>query len=233
MTDYSPFFELSGTIAGTLIGLLFVAISVSPHDPHAGDTPVPFRIQTAAAFVTLLDALVVSLAALIPGDDAGIAALAASLTGLSTTAGLTVLSLRRWPGMRHLLDMAAIPFLAAAYIVQLVNSIGLLASTGGPAALRTQAVLIIFLFLIALERAWQLIGGRTSRLLSVLAETARTAATADRPPAGSFPASPPRSSAPGAAKVPSSGVAQGGGDECSADEGGRDDVGGPHQLPKG
>jgi hypothetical protein len=168
VTGYSSFFDQGAEIAGTLIGLLFVAISLSPHDRQA----VPFRVHTAAAFTALIDALVVSLTALLPGDSVGTAALAASIAGLSTTVGLTVLSIQRWPGRRYLRDLAAIPFLAAAFLIQLLDSTHLLISAARPGALRTQAVLVIAFFLIAIACAWQLIGTRGSMLLSIIAETA-------------------------------------------------------------
>jgi len=60
MTGYSSFFEQDAEIAGTLIGLLFVAISLSLYDRQADDTPFPFRVQTAVAFTALIDAPVVS-----------------------------------------------------------------------------------------------------------------------------------------------------------------------------
>jgi hypothetical protein len=184
VTGYSSFFDQGAEVAGTLIGLLFVAISLSPHDRQA----VPFRVHTAAAFTALIDALVVSLTALLPGDIVGTAALAASVAGLSTTAGLTVLSTRRWPGRRYLRDLVAIPFLAAACLIQLLDSAHLLTGTARPGALRTQAVLVIVFFLIAIARAWQLIGGRGCRLLSIIAETAsqhRASSASDPQPSDS------------------------------------------------
>ena len=80
MTSYRSFFDQSAEIAGILVGLLFVAISLSPHDRQA----VPFRIHTAVASAALIDALVVSLTALLPGDSVGTAALAGSGTGIVT-----------------------------------------------------------------------------------------------------------------------------------------------------
>jgi hypothetical protein len=172
MTGYGSFFEQGAEIAGTLIGLLFVAISLSPDDRQAGQMPLPFRVQASTAFSALIDALVVSLTALLPGHSVGIAALAASIGGLSTTAGLTILAIQRRPGRRHLRDLAVIPFLAAAYLIQLLDSTRLLTGTLGPGALQTQAILVIVFFLIAIARAWQLIGARGSKLLSVIAEIA-------------------------------------------------------------
>jgi hypothetical protein len=108
----------------------------------------------------LLTALVVSLTAFIPGNAVGIGALATSATGFSTTIGLTILSIWRWPGIRHLIDLAAIPLLGAAYVVQFINGLHLPSMPDGSTALRTQAILVIVFFLIAIGRAWQLIGGR-------------------------------------------------------------------------
>jgi len=45
MTGYNSFFDQGAEISGTLIGLLFVAISLSPHDWQAAGTPFPFRVQ--------------------------------------------------------------------------------------------------------------------------------------------------------------------------------------------
>ena len=66
---YNAYFGGCASVAGTLIGLLFVAISVSPHK-HAGlQAPLSFRVQAGVAFTTLIDALAVALAALLPGSN--------------------------------------------------------------------------------------------------------------------------------------------------------------------
>jgi hypothetical protein len=130
----------------------------------------------------------------------GTAALAASIAGLSTTAGPTVVSIQRWPGRRYLRDLAVIPFLAAAYLIQLLDSTRLLTSAAKPGALRTQAVLVIVFFLIAIASAWQLIGARSSMLVSIIAETAsrqRAGGTPDPQPSGQPGSLPPPKSRPG------------------------------------
>ena len=176
MTGYSSFFDQGAEVAGTLIGLLFVAISLSPDDRQADDTPFPFRVQTAIAFAALIDALVVSIyTALLPGDSVGIAALAASIGGLSTTAwphppGIPVFGPRpssARPG-RHPFRRRRVPHPAPRTHPPALNS------AAQPGALETQAVLVIVFFLyIAISRAWRLIGGHGSKLLSVIAETAQ------------------------------------------------------------
>lgn len=176
MSGYSSFFSAGAEIAGTLTGLLFVAISLSPHDWHGGATPFSFQARTTTAFATLLDALVVSLAALLPGDAVGTAALIVSIFGLSVTVGLTVRGVRRRPGGGSLGDLLPVVLVGVAYVVQLADSTNLLAGPVRPDPLDTQAVLVIVFFLVAIERAWQIIGGRGSGLLSVIAEFARNRA---------------------------------------------------------
>jgi hypothetical protein len=176
MTGYSSFFGAAAEIAGTLTGLLFVAISLSPHDWQGDATPFPFRARTTTAFTALVDALVLSLTALLPGDSAGTAALVVSIFGLSTTAGLIVRGVQRWQGGRNLRGLLAVALVGAAYLVQLVDSTYLLTGAARLGALQTQAFLVIAFFLIAIERAWGIIGGRDSRLLSVITEVARNRA---------------------------------------------------------
>lgn len=173
MTGYSTFFSATAEIAGTLIGLIFVAISLSPHDWRGSATPFPFRARTTTAFTTLVSALVVSLVALLPDDNLGTAGLITGILGFSTTIGLTVHGVRHGEGRRHAWDLFAVAYVGCAYIAQLIVSGYLLTGATRPGAVETQAILVMVFFLLAIERAWQTIGGRDSRLLSVIAETAR------------------------------------------------------------
>jgi hypothetical protein len=180
MTGYSSFFGAGAEIAGTLTGLLFVAISLSPHDWRGSATPFPFQARTTTAFTALVNALVVSLAALLPDDSVGTVSLAVGILGLSTTAGLTVRGIQRWHG-GYLRDLLGVAVAGAAYLAQTADSSCLLTGAARAGALEIQAVLVIVFFLIAIERAWQIIGGRDSRLLGVIAEIAgnRTGGAAD------------------------------------------------------
>ena len=55
---YHAYFGGCASVAGTLIGLLFVAISVSPHKDTGRRAPLSFQVQAGAAFTKLIDALV-------------------------------------------------------------------------------------------------------------------------------------------------------------------------------
>ena len=78
---YHTFFGAGASVAGTLIGLLFVAISVSPHKHVGTKAPLAFQVQAGVAFTTLINALVIALAALLPGRNLGTAAVILAAAG--------------------------------------------------------------------------------------------------------------------------------------------------------
>jgi hypothetical protein len=61
-SGYHAFFGSCADVAGTLIGLLFAAISLSPGKDTGRQAPLGLQVQAAVAFTTLIDALVVALA---------------------------------------------------------------------------------------------------------------------------------------------------------------------------
>ena len=105
--EFREFFTAAASASGALIGLLFVAITLSPERAHHVDTRVEFRIRASAALLVFSNALVLSLAALVPGVDLGwwcvVASLGMIAFGFSTArTGLTELRLHRTGGWRHL-----------------------------------------------------------------------------------------------------------------------------------
>jgi hypothetical protein len=108
-TTYHAFLGGCAGVAGTLIGLLFVAISVSPHKHVGSRAPLAFHVQAGVAITTLIDALIVALVALLPGQNLGTATVILAGVGLSATIGLIVLSVHDWPGRRHLWGPVVVP----------------------------------------------------------------------------------------------------------------------------
>jgi PAS domain S-box-containing protein len=173
----ATYFEGCASVAGTLIDLLFVAISVSPHNDVGKRAPLTFQVQAAVAFTTLLNALVVALVAVLPGNDLGSASVFLACTGISSTIGMAGLTQRNWPGARHLWGLAIIPALGALYIIQLLNGIDMLLNPTDTGTVHLQALLIIVFFMIAIARAWQMIGARDTRLAAMVGDLLRERTT--------------------------------------------------------
>ncbi len=176
--DLRDFFLASAGVAGALIGLLFVAISVS-HERLAaqGGTQI-HRVRASAALTAFTNSLVVSLFALIPVDKIAWAALVLGIVGLLFVLA-SLLSLLRTHGLRlkNGADLLLLVGLAATFVLQLVAGAQLLARPTDQESAGTVAALVIVCFLIGIARAWELIGGPHIGISQEIAERLKKAGT--------------------------------------------------------
>jgi hypothetical protein len=154
------FFVASGGVAGALIGLLFVALSVaSERLSRPGPGAQLHRIRAAAALTAFVNALVVSLFSLVPGHKIGPAASALAIIGLVFVVA-ALLSLIRGHGVqRHTWhDGVFLVGLVVTFVLQFTQALDVIRHPDDSGAANTIAILVIVCFVIGISRSWELIG---------------------------------------------------------------------------
>ena len=170
------FFVASGSVAGALIGLLFVAISVSSERLAQDKAGAPLhRVRAVASLTAFTNALAVSLFALIPGHKIGPTSVTVAVGGLLFVIAslLSLIRLRqvRWGTLR---DTVFLVGLAILFVSQLIEGADVIAGHGVPGAVNTIAILVIICFLIGIARAWELIGAPTISLTQEITALVRS-----------------------------------------------------------
>jgi hypothetical protein len=160
MGSTDEFFAASAGVAGALIGLLFVAVSVAPERVLGPDAQEVHTVRAAATLTAFTNALAISLFNLIPGYHPGVTTTIVASVGLAFVIGallrLTPLARRR--EIRPI-EMSYLIGLLAVFAAQLDAGIELIANSHDRSNLRTVCVMVILCFLIGIARAWELVGG--------------------------------------------------------------------------
>jgi hypothetical protein len=159
--DIHDFFAASGGAAAALIGLLFVAISVSAERLAREETGAQLhRVRAAAALSSFINALTISLFALIPGEKIAWTAVAVAIGGLTFVVAATLSLIRaheiHWGTLR---DGLFLILLVVTFVIQLLEGAQLVTQPANSGDVNTIAILVVVCFLIGIARAWELIGG--------------------------------------------------------------------------
>jgi hypothetical protein len=158
--SYHDFFVASAGVAGALIGLLFVALSVAPVPEDDQAAAYRHRVRASGALTAFTNALTVSLLALIPSVDVGWPEFSVAITGilfLLRSAQERLATRAENPGSWR--DLTFLFGLAVVFVFQAEAGLRLIHDHDDSGALQTVGILVVVCFLIGVARAWEMIGG--------------------------------------------------------------------------
>ncbi|HEX4438063.1 MAG TPA: hypothetical protein VH061_14855 [Solirubrobacteraceae bacterium] len=169
MASAQEFFAVSAGVAGALIGLLFVAISVAPERVLGPEAQEVHAVRAAAALTAFTNALAVSLFSLIPGLGTGGAATAVAVVGLLFMLGALVrLIPLAHTGEIHWRELSFLAGLLVVFVIQLLTALKLDGNERNHDAQQTICILVAVCFLLGIARAWELVGGPRMSIFTVL-----------------------------------------------------------------
>lgn len=188
-SEFMTFFAASLAADGALIGLLFVAIAIEPERTFGKAAAQERELAASGAFISLVNAFLVSMIALIPDLKIG--------WGVICVAGVSLLNvmihaadkLRR--GQRTF-SRSLIYTVSALllYGLEIFYSVQLIQQPHNLDALYTLIVVLVVTYAVALTRAWTLLSGENRSLRIMLMDlikgrNSRTPTTAVAEPAES------------------------------------------------
>jgi hypothetical protein len=154
------FFLASAGVAGALIGLLFVAISVNRESIVGEGASEVHAMRAAATLTAFTNALTVALFALVPRINVGGVAEVVAIVGLLFIIGALARVADAWRANRFgLRDLVFLAGLLAVFVIQLIAGLAVNANGRDSSDLQTICVLVIVCFLIGISCAWGLVGG--------------------------------------------------------------------------
>lgn len=160
LTNY---FIASAGAGAALVGLVFVAISLSPKETMSDENAPQWRAVAGSAFFAFMNAFFISLNALNTGLNLGWPVLVLSLIGLSNTTWLGFPLLKHTQERKRLLpriiaNRIMILVGLAIYGVEGYFGIRLLLASHDAAAVEGVTIVLMFTYGLGIVRAWELIG---------------------------------------------------------------------------
>jgi hypothetical protein len=167
---YRELFVAIAGCAGALTGLLFVALSVSPHSGGPPERHVIRQVRAAAALLAFTNALAISLFSLVPDTNVGYPSIAMGVSGLLFTAA-GIRSILASPYARHRWRRQAglVMLLAVIFGAELVNGINAIQHPTSTGPLQGISYSIVGSLIIGVARAWELVGDRDTGIFSSIA----------------------------------------------------------------
>lgn len=172
---FVPFFAASAGAGATLVGLLFVAVSIAPERVFGQEARFEHQLIASSAFTALVNAFFISLGALIPSSSSiaagtvvlimGGVALVNSVTSflnLLRRPGAETTRSARWQSIWLLIIGMAL------YGFEVLNAISLIRTPADVSPLYSICGLLVGVYGFGIVRAWQLLGADRRGFLSFL-----------------------------------------------------------------
>jgi hypothetical protein len=163
-------FTATAEASATLIGLLFVAMSVAPRRGSNSHLGVVQQVRAGAALLAFTSTLAVSLFGLVTGNNVGYPAVVVGTIGLFFTAA----------GMRSIFEstkdrrlrekqLGLIVLLLLTFGFELGGGIALIVNHHDQGALSVVSNVLVASLLVGIARAWEMVGDRDIGLISSIA----------------------------------------------------------------
>ncbi len=156
--EYSVYFMTMATVGATLFGLIFLAVSISP-ERYSDGQPIVRQAIAISAYVALLNPLIISMFALVPGQAIGVVVTSVGAFGFLNTLGVFVAVFATYRSGRAIFRNSSFVIISIIfYSLQILDGIGLAQQPGNAGNFNLLVNMMIAITLLGIGRAWGLFG---------------------------------------------------------------------------
>jgi hypothetical protein len=164
---YRDLFAAVAATAGSLTGLLFVALSLVPRRGPGSGLPVIQQVRASAAWLAFTNALAVALFGLVPGTNVGYPAVVLGVTGIAFIgAGIRSIVASRATTRQRVRQVGLVALLLLIFGTELIAGIVLVGRPDSSASTELIGYALVASVLVGVARAWELVGARDTGLLA-------------------------------------------------------------------
>jgi hypothetical protein len=180
---YRELFATIAATAGSLTGLLFVALSVTTRMGRAAGPPAITQVRAAAALLAFSNAMMVSLFSLVPGTNPGYPAAVLGVIGiLFTAAAIRSILSSQATRRQQVRQLGLIILLLLIFGTELVSGIALIADPRLGTPLEVIGYALVTSVIVGIARAWELVGERDTGILASISVLAGRNPGSEDPP---------------------------------------------------
>jgi hypothetical protein len=185
---FQTFFATSAGAGAALVGLLFVAVSISPERVFGHAAQFDHQLVASSAFTALVNAFFISMGAIIPSSNftgVAVVVLVMGSIALVNSAALTVNLVRRTAWEVTLRSALLVLAGLVIYGLEVWNAVLLLRAPSSAEPMYSLCGLLIGVYGFGVVRAWQLLGAERKGVISFIVPlVVRTRAPRDSEPVG-------------------------------------------------